>query len=247
MKNLTEEELVSLAINIRAFYDYQNERLAIDGRLGQKKDGSLKKRTPHRDEALLIYLRSRRDEILRFENELEKEITKVVRKHLLWKAFLENVKGCGPIMAAVIITEFDIHKAPTVSNLWSFAGLAPGKDRKKKGKKCPYNQFLRSKLCGVLASRFIISKSVPYSGYYYREKQRLENSDVLVPEVKKGGKIEMVKWCEATKDHRHKAAIRKMIKAFLKDLYVVWRELEGLPVRKPYEEEYLGKKHKKAA
>lgn len=41
-------------------------------------------------------------------------------------------------------------KAPTVSNLWSFAGLAPGKDRKIKGQKCPFNQFLRAKLCGVL-------------------------------------------------------------------------------------------------
>ena len=244
---MKKEELVSLGILVRSFYDYQKERTAIDGRIGQKIDKTPKKKRPPRDIAMLKYLDEHRDYVFEFEQNLEKEITKIINNHPLWQVFLKNVKGCGPIMAAVIITEFDIHKAPTVSNLCSFAGLAPGKDRKKKGKKCPYNQFLRSKLCGVLASRFIISKSVPYSGYYYREKQRLENSDVLVPEVKKGGKIEMVKWCEATKNHRHKAAIRKMIKAFLKDLYVVWRELEGLPVRKPYEEEYLGKKHKKAA
>jgi hypothetical protein len=37
-------------------------------------------------------------------------------------------------MAAVIISEFDITKAPTVSNLWSFAGLAPGKDRQVKAR-----------------------------------------------------------------------------------------------------------------
>jgi hypothetical protein len=30
---------------------------------------------------------------------------------------------------------------------------------------------------------------------------------------------------------------------YLRDLYVAWRTLEGLPVRAPYEEEYLGKKH----
>jgi hypothetical protein len=36
-----------------------------------------------------------------------------------------------------------------------------------------------------------------------------------------------------------------MIKQFLKDLYVHWRTLEGLPVRQPYAEEYLGKVHSK--
>jgi hypothetical protein len=31
----------------------------------------------------------------------------------------------------------------------------------------------------------------------------------------------------------------------LKDIYVQWRNLEGLLVRKSYAEEYLGKKHEK--
>ena len=60
-------------------------------------------------------------------------------------------------------------------------------------------------------------------------------------------KSRIVPWREAYPDHRHKAAIRKMIKEFLKDLYVAWREIEGLPIRKPYEEEYLDKVHHKAA
>jgi len=34
-----------------------------------------------------------------------------------------------------------------------------------------------------------------------------------------------------------------MVKMFLKDLYVAWRELEGLEIRRPYEEEYLGRVH----
>jgi hypothetical protein len=36
-----------------------------------------------------------------------------------------------------------------------------------------------------------------------------------------------------------------MIKMFVKDLYVAWRTIEGLEVRKPYQEEYLGKVHNK--
>jgi hypothetical protein len=60
---------------------------------------------------------------------------------------------------------------------------------------------------------------------------------------KKGEKPVQVAWKEAKKVHRHRAAIRFMIKAFMRDLYNKWRALEGLPVRAPYQEEYLGHKH----
>lgn len=43
--------------------------------------------------------------------------------------------------------------------------------------------------------------------------------------------------------HRHNAAKRYMIKMFLLELHKVWRKLEGLEVRPPYAEEYLGIKH----
>jgi len=155
-------------------------------------------------------------------------------------------------MSAVIISEFDIRKAPAVSNLWSFAGLAPGKDKKTKGKTCPYNQFLKTKLCGVLGGSFLKCKSVPYSGYYYNEKLRLENSDKEIVEALrnedrkkkqyKGQTERVVAWKDAYVGHRHNASIRKMVKEFLRDLYVAWRTIEGLPLRKPYEEEYLGRK-----
>ena len=62
------------------------------------------------------------------------------------------------------------------------------------------------------------------------------------------GKIEggEKSWKDETKGHRDNAARRYMIKMFLKDLYVVWRTVEGLPVRAPYQEEYLGHKHEVA-
>ena len=245
MKKKIEEEPVftsemlseaSLKILVRAYYDFQKDRLSLDGQLGVKKDGSKKKNTPERDELMLLYLYTRHNEILKAENDLEKIIASRVHAHPLWKNFLDDVLGCGPTMAAVIITEFDINKAPTVSNLWSFAGLAPGKDKKVKGQKCTYNQFLRSKLCGVLGSSFLKSKS-PYSEYYYNMKHRLESNDWGMdsknPTDRKRPKA----------GHQHKAATRYMVKMFLKDLYVAWRTLEGLPVREPYQEEYIGKKH----
>jgi len=256
MKTITQEGLTSIGINVRSYYDYQHERIAMDGRLGQTKTGTLKKKAADRDPALLVYLQDRRDEIFAMEKGLEKEIAEMISKHPLWIHFLSNVKGCGPVMAAVIVTEFDIHKASMVSNLVSFMGAAPGKDRRVKGEKCRFNQFLKSKLCGVLGSGFLQAKSVPYSGYYYNRKMRTENSDMLVNErirmedrkgEYKGKKIWVVKWRDAYPLHRHQDAIRIMMKEFLKDLYVAWRELEGLEVRKPFSEEYLGRYHHKEA
>jgi hypothetical protein len=222
----------------RTFYDYQNERLALDGRLGLTKSGDKKKLAPDLDMAFLIILKHRRDEVYKFELEIQKELCKEIHRHDLWDAYLKDVKGVGESIAAVIISEFDINIATTVSKLWAFSGLAPGKDRKVKGQKCPYNQFLRAKLCGVLGSSFLKCSS-PYREFYDNMKNRLSSSnwgmDSKNPTDKKKPKA----------GHQHKAANRYMIKMFLKDLYVAWRTLEGLEVRKPYQEQYLKHEHAK--
>ncbi len=220
----------------RVYYDYQRERINLDGRLGLTKDGETKKKAPERDMDMLTMILARREEVFAMEEDYAKSLAKEIHEHPLWKTFLSEVKGVGESIAAVIISEFDIHKAPTVSNLWSFAGLAPGKDKKTKGQKCPFNQFLRAKLCGVLGSSFLKCRS-PYREYYDNMKNRLESIDWGMlskhPTDKKRPKA----------GHQHKAANRYMIKMFLRDLYVAWRTLEGLEVREPYQEEYLGKKH----
>jgi hypothetical protein len=204
----------------------------------------------------------------------------------LWNGFLKDVKGCGELMAAVILSEYDIEKATTVSKMWAFTGLSPGmtkgrkwntnrtkiittdtmirQDKKTKGFLCPYNQELRTKMIGVLGGGFIKAKS-SYSEIYYNlhvpekyrkdktamEKRpelagrygRLDLSEDIVAEVKKGGKVEMIPWKDTTDSHRNRAAVRKMVQVFMLDLYIAWRTLLGLPVRKPYAEEYLNRKH----
>ena len=264
---MTPEEKNSFRIQVRVFYDCLQERIDLDGRIGCKKDKTLKKNTPPRDEEILGDLLEYRDGRVELAKMLLKDISQIVVKEPLWTEFLQHITGVGQSMAAVILSEFNIDHIPksgkvmSVSNLWSFAGLAPGKDRKKKGKKRPYNAFLREKLCGVLGASFLRSSSMPYRMYYDNEKTRLENSTEMVLEyprkedkeahkkLKEAGikpEERRVMWKDAYIGHRHKAAIRKMIKEFLKDLYVAWRTIEGLPVREPYSEEYLGKKpHKK--
>ncbi|MFH1394928.1 MAG: helix-turn-helix transcriptional regulator [Candidatus Omnitrophota bacterium] len=116
-------------------------------------------------------------------------------------------------------------------------------DKMTKDFLCPFNKNLRTALVGVLADGFIKAKA-PYAlNYYYPYKHRLENSDQITKEIKNGGQVVELPWKDTIPFHRDRAAKRKMIKDFLKDLYVVWRESEGLSVRPPYAEEYLGKKH----
>lgn len=116
-------------------------------------------------------------------------------------------------------------------------------DRLTEGFISPFNKRLRVALCGVLADSFIKSQA-PYAlEHYYPYKKRLEQSENITNEISKGGKVAQVKWKDAKPIHRDRAAKRKMIKMFLADLYAAWREIEGLEVRAPYQEQYLGHKH----
>jgi len=199
----------SIKILTHAYYDYERERIALDNRLGLKKNGEIKKQISERDDHLLTELYARRKEVAMQEQTIHKVLAKEIHQHPLWNVFLAHVKGCGETIAAIIISEFDIHKATTVSNLWSFAGLAPGKDRKVSGKKCPFNQFLRAKLCGVLGSSFLKCNS-PYRVYYDNMKDRLAAKD--------WGKASPhpVDKNKPKAGHQHRAANRYMVKMFLR-------------------------------
>jgi len=177
-----------------------------------------------------------------------KRLKGVLTDFPIFTEFLDGVKGVGPAMAAVIISEIDIHKARHASSIWKYAGLDVGPDgrgRSRRGEhlvkvayedkdgaqqernSITFNPFLKTKLIGVLGGSFLKSKS-PYAEIYYNTKNRLENHAV---------------YKDVSKGHRHNMAIRKMVKLFLVDLYTKWRTLEGLPVSAPYAEAKLGLKH----
>jgi len=210
---------------VNFFYDIQGLRIRTSNRMHLKKDGD---ETQGDHPVLEGTEREMYDKMLIGLEKNEKEvfglIKAIVHEHPLWSEFLVDIKGVGELMAAVIISEFNIHIATTVSKMWKFAGLYPGA-KLTKGEKAPYNKWLRTKLCGVLGASFLKSKS-PYSEFYYNYKNRWVSAEK--------GKSDM---------HRHKAATRYMVKMFLIDLYVFWRTLEGLPVRPPYQQEYLGHQH----
>lgn len=88
-----------------------------------------------------------------------------------------------------------------------------------------YNPFVKSKLIGVLSTRLLMSKDPTYSEIYYDYKNRLDNSR---------------RYKDTRDGHKNSMALRYMIKQFLRNLWTVWRTVEGLPVDEPYEVEKLG-------
>lgn len=261
---MTKEEKQELRTLVRTMYDFQDMRIRTAGRLRLKKDDEPQDESnmPDMDIANeeLPVIVDIKDDVKDIEKKLTKRIKKLVESDPLWDAFFGGVKGCGPLMAGVILTEFDIERATTVSKMWQFSGLNPGMVRGKKRQKdgdgyinvdtdvmvrgdrrspgfvSPFNGFLRTKLVGVLAGCMIKSKSSYALDFYYPYKARLEQEENLVAGGEKA-------WSEESKGHRDNAAKRYMVKMFIKDLYVAWRTLEGLPVREPYQVEYLGKAH----
>ena len=49
--------------------------------------------------------------------------------------WLLSIHGIGPVIAAGLLAHIDITKAPTVGNVWSFAGLDPSADSGRRGRK----------------------------------------------------------------------------------------------------------------
>lgn len=200
------------------------------------------------------------EHLLRSEESHIKLIESELANYPIYTQWLANVRGCGPMMAGVILSEIDITKCNSISALWAYCGLdvvvttneagevlEEGRSRKRHHLKekqytnrdgeivdtvgITFNPFLKTKLVGVLGSVFI-KLGGPYRGIYDGYKHRLENHP------KHAGK---------TKGHRHNMAVRYMVKEFLADLWTEWRTIEGLPVRSRYGEEKLGIIHSKAA
>lgn len=171
------------------------------------------------------------------ENRLCKAVTQAVQAHPLWDAFFKDVGGCGPLMAGVCIAYLDPYKARFASSFWKFAGLdvvdGEGRSRKhtelrdytasdgstKQRKGLTYNPVLKTKLLGVLGSSFLRVSNSKYGRVYYDYKHRLNTNPAYESH---------------TKLHKHNMANRYAVKMFLQDLWVVWRQLEGLPTGDSY-------------
>ena len=254
VKVLTKEQKKKIRELVEVYYDYQDCRIGTSNRLAVKKNGEEQNKefpqVPLKEIPEIV-------DILDNARDLENNISKLIKNELkgipVYEKFLKKVKGCGYIMSAVLISYIDIEKATNAGKIVQYAGINSGMvlgkkkndkgeivttgdlvrgDKATKGYLLPYNKKLKTKLLGVLADCFIKSNS-QYKVYYDNYKTRLSNSEAFVNGTNR-------KWKDEPKAHIDRASRRYMIKIFLQDLYGVWRSLEGLEVREPYQKEYLG-------
>lgn len=202
-----------------------------------------------------LYTRLYEDEQLQI-----KRLEGVLTDFPIWNKFLLDVRGCGPMMAGVIISALDPYKAKYPSSFHKYIGIdvvkvkkegsdemvGVGRSRKKESLEeseyidkegntktkmgITFNPWAKTKIVGVLGSSFIKQPAdkCKYRKVYDDYKFRLQN---------------MPAHSEKSKLHIHNMANRYMIKQFLIDLHMKWREIEGLEVHPPYAEAKLGYTH----
>lgn len=263
---LTEEQLEKEAKSILSMIQKEyNEIINIEGFTVRKLKTILAKGNYQyiKDEADFQLFKTY-DDLVIMEKDNIKILERTLNRHPLYTDFLKDVKGCGPLMSAVIISEFDPYKARHVSSFYKYAGLdvvidketgiGEGRSKKSnhleevtytnsKGEECTrvgitFNPFLKTKLLGVLGGSFLKSKS-PYSNAYYDYKHRktLQYGDTTFDSE---GNMTIKLKDGMTAKHIHNMANRYMVKQFIRDLWVAWRTIEGLPVTEPYEVAKLG-------
>lgn len=238
---------------LKTIDDFQGARIRLDNRLKRKADGTSQKdaktNAPNVTEDSILDSKALSASAQTIEKDLTKQLEKVVKQTPEWKYYFKDIKGIGPKMASIIISEIDPVKATTVSKMWQYAGLNSamvfGKKKDKdgniittttlvKGDKAtagfilPYNSYLKTGVVGKIASQLMLAKNQKYMAVYEGAKNYYNTNP---------------KWKDATKGHINRASIRKMMKQFLADYYAFVRPYYGLETRVPYAEEKMGIKH----
>jgi len=177
----------------------------------------------------------------REEGRLARQYGKIVEGLPIWNEWLVNIHGVGPDIAGQVISMLgDIKRFERISNLWSYSGYGLYDDKFQslhKGHKHNYNTRMRCLMYKLVTNGFIMHKKDSYYGKLYDEFKRVDREKH--PEKVESNKNTGQKY-SYTDMHIHLRAIRKVAKVFLKDLWLVWRDLEELPIEEPYEVQYLG-------
>jgi hypothetical protein len=75
------------------------------------------------------------------EDQIKRALDRYTGAHVMG-AWMREIVGIGPVIAAGLLAHIDIEKAPTAGHVWRFAGLDPT-SQWKKGEKRPWNAALK--------------------------------------------------------------------------------------------------------
>lgn len=196
--------------------------------------------TDHLDNNTLEWLQTNSAEMKKKLTAKEYQIMKYIKG--MNNPFVQSalkIEGLGALTIAFLLVYIDIKKAEYASALWKYVGLhTSSHERYTKGESGGGNKTLRTALYAFAISQ--IQQKGAYVDIYNNEKLKLSVSKKIVKTRNTQGQLIECMWCETKPSHRHGAAIRKMIKHFLADVWKVWRTFENLPTPFPYVQEKLG-------
>lgn len=130
---------------VNQYYTIQDDRIRAMNRKSSQKDNS-------NEESDLIFAYSIAG--LKDNEEMLASWLEEYAKNDPIGQWLLSVKGIGPVLAAGIISTFDISKAQTAGAFWKYAGIDKHYAPRKKGEKFTYNPDAR-KLCWKIGEQFI--------------------------------------------------------------------------------------------
>jgi len=161
-----------IRLDVRTRETFQHSRVITDNRLGFKADGKTKQNLSQSNLRMSTgteHLKAIADLCRNAEDDLEEHLLGLLKKEPVYRVFLVNIRGIGPITAGHIISEFDIFKADTVSKMWQYSGnnpgMVPGKKSVPKGK---YKKSMGVKIAEEVTKtgniRYIVQTDIPIRG-----------------------------------------------------------------------------------
>jgi Transposase IS116/IS110/IS902 family len=169
-----------------------------------------------------------------------------------------SICGIGPVIAAGLLSNIDITKAPTVGHIWRFAGLDPTV-KWEKGQKRPWNNSLK-RLCFLIGESFVkvSNNDKDVYGQIYKARKAIETAKNEAGEYADQAKASLEaknfgRDTEARKQYEagrlplariHLRSKRYAVKLFLSALHEVmfWDQFKELPP-KPYALAHLDHVH----
>jgi hypothetical protein len=203
------------------------------------------------------------------EKYLNKVLDSWSRSHPLRTVYLNRVYGIGPVLASGIIAWLHpISRFNTVSKLWAYCGLTAEYYRSECVKGHVFYTASRPTTCKVAvgADRTPCNARLKRVDHFIGAPKREKNAvfffnlklRTFMWKVGKSFEYQnpsksfykqmYLKYKDNVKQkhpdysagHIRNMALRWTIKLFLEHLWAVWRQLEGLPVTKPYALQHLG-------
>lgn len=120
-KDLANSAKVMSSTEARFLVDYyyisQNDRIRFDGQTRSMNEGE-------EPTGVLAWLSEQSSTM---EKQVKRALDKYTDAHPIGQ-WIKSQHGFGPVLAAGFLVHIDITKAPTAGHIWSYAGLAPGKE-----------------------------------------------------------------------------------------------------------------------